>query len=101
LVAAKLQFALRPCDFSSRIVRRAHTGDRPNLSEEVLAAFLPARRVWGRYNIVPMTLHRWLRDDRLDFPRPILIGRMRYWRIADLETWEAARAMAARDGGEQ
>jgi hypothetical protein len=39
-----------------------------------------------------MTLHRWCRDDRLGFPAPIRIGRMRFWRVADLEAWEAAQA---------
>jgi predicted DNA-binding transcriptional regulator AlpA len=62
------------------------------LSDEVLSAFLPANRVWSRYGVTSMTLHRWLRDDRLHFPKPMLIGRMRFWRIADLEAWEAERS---------
>jgi predicted DNA-binding transcriptional regulator AlpA len=54
--------------------------------------FIPARRVWERYGVTSMTLHRWLADERLDFPRPVYIGRMRFWRVADLEAWEAEQA---------
>jgi predicted DNA-binding transcriptional regulator AlpA len=65
------------------------------VSDEPFSAFLPANRVWARYGVTSMTLHRWLRDDRLGFPKPMLIGRMRFWRLADLEAWEAARAATA------
>jgi len=54
--------------------------------------FIPARLVWERYSVTSMTLHRWLADDRLAFPRPLYVGRMRFWRLADLEAWEAAQA---------
>lgn len=50
--------------------------------------FLPARRVWERYGVSQMTLWRWLRDEKMSFPRPIYFGRFRYFRIADLEDWE-------------
>ncbi|MBC7286135.1 MAG: AlpA family phage regulatory protein [Hoeflea sp.] len=42
-----------------------------------------------------MTLWRWLNDDNLDFPRPIYIGRRRYWREADIIEWLEAREVAA------
>jgi hypothetical protein len=54
--------------------------------------FMPARSVWERYGVTSMTLHRWLRDDKLGFPAPVYIGRFRYWKIAELEAWESARA---------
>lgn len=59
--------------------------------------FLPARRVWERYGVTSMTLWRWLRDESIGFPQPVYIGRFRYFRIAELETWEAKR-IAARGG---
>lgn len=59
--------------------------------------FLPARNVWQRYGVTSMTLHRWQHSDRLGFPRPVYIGRMRFWRVADLEVWEAERAQRGRD----
>jgi predicted DNA-binding transcriptional regulator AlpA len=60
---------------------------RPNERE-----FLPARKVWERYGVTSMTLHRWLHDERMEFPEPVYLGRFRYWRLADLETWERLQA---------
>jgi hypothetical protein len=54
--------------------------------------FLPAGRVAARYAVSPRSLDRWLEDARIDFPRPLYIGRMRFFRVADLEAWEAERA---------
>ena len=54
--------------------------------------FLPARRVWERYGVSEMSIHRWLRDPRMNFPQPFYFGRFRYWRLGDLEAWERQRA---------
>jgi predicted DNA-binding transcriptional regulator AlpA len=40
-----------------------------------------------------MWIERRLADDP-DFPKPIYLGRLRYWRLADIEGWERARAAA-------
>jgi predicted DNA-binding transcriptional regulator AlpA len=53
-------------------------------------AFLPASGVWNRYGVTSMTLFRWLRDENLGFPRPVYIGRFRFWRVSELEAFEAA-----------
>lgn len=42
-----------------------------------------------------MTIWRWQQDDKLDFPRPIYIGRRRYWKEADILDWLEARAEVA------
>jgi len=42
-----------------------------------------------------MTLHRWLNNRDLDFPKPQYIGRRRYWREADIIAWLDARAERA------
>lgn len=42
-----------------------------------------------------MTIHRWLNDPALDFPKPIYIARRRYWREADVLAWLDAREVAA------
>jgi predicted DNA-binding transcriptional regulator AlpA len=60
--------------------------------------FLPAAKVRERYGVSDMSLWRWLRDSDLAFPKPIYIRGRRFWRLADLETWEAARQKAARPG---
>jgi predicted DNA-binding transcriptional regulator AlpA len=54
--------------------------------------FLPARLVAARYTASLRTIDRWLLDERLGFPQPVYLGRMRFWRVADLEAWEAAQA---------
>ena len=38
------------------------------------------------------SLYRWLRDAELNFPKPIYIGRYRYWRLADLLAFEQSRS---------
>jgi predicted DNA-binding transcriptional regulator AlpA len=44
--------------------------------------------------ISDMTLWRWLRDPRLEFPKPLIVNRRRYWWLRDLEAWEATRRSA-------
>ena len=60
-------------------------------STDTAEQFLPARQVWERYGVTSMTLWRWLRDPDLRFPRPMRIGRFRYWRLSDLVAWERSR----------
>lgn len=59
--------------------------------------YLPSASVRARYGVSDMSLWRWLRDETLDFPAPILIHRRRYWKLADLETWEKSRAKGGVD----
>jgi predicted DNA-binding transcriptional regulator AlpA len=59
-------------------------------------AFLTGPKVCARYDIHDMTLWRWMRDADLKFPQPLKVNRRNYWRIADLEKWERARARASR-----
>jgi predicted DNA-binding transcriptional regulator AlpA len=57
--------------------------------------FLPAGQVRARYGVSDMSLWRWLRDEALLFPSPIRIHNRRYWKLAELEAWEAAREAAS------
>jgi predicted DNA-binding transcriptional regulator AlpA len=59
-------------------------------SQSQSTTFLQARQVRGRYNVSDMTIWRWLRD--LEFPQPVYISRYRYWRLCDIEAWEAQQA---------
>ena len=54
--------------------------------------WLPGPQVATRYGRSDMTIHRWLNDPELNFPRPTYLGRYRYWRIDQLERWEAEQA---------
>ncbi len=52
-----------------------------------------AKQVYARYGgISEMTLWRWLRDERMNFPQPMMINGRRYWKLSDLQAWEIARA---------
>jgi len=39
-----------------------------------------------------MTLHRWLKNDNLEFPRPTYIGKRRFFREAEISAWIEAQA---------
>jgi predicted DNA-binding transcriptional regulator AlpA len=55
-------------------------------------ALLPARKTMQRYGIADRTLDRWLADPALGFPKPVVVNRRRYFRVADLTAWERDRA---------
>ncbi|TIT07321.1 MAG: DNA-binding protein [Mesorhizobium sp.] len=57
--------------------------------------YIPAPKVLVRYNISDMSLHRWLKNPTLNFPKPMVINRRRYFLEADLIAWERARAAKA------
>ena len=42
-----------------------------------------------------MTLWRWLDDPAMMFPRPVYIGRRRFWRETDIEQWVDSRSSFA------
>lgn len=50
------------------------------------------RQLFG--GISEMTLFNWQRDDRLNFPKPIVIRRRRYWRAGDISAFQS-RSIAA------
>ncbi|SOR30303.1 Prophage CP4-57 regulatory [Methylorubrum extorquens] len=53
---------------------------------------LPAAQVRARYKVSDMTVFRWLADAKLGFPQPLRINGRRYWRIADLQAFEARQS---------
>ena len=56
--------------------------------------FLPAAAVRARYSVHDVTLWRWIRNPHMNFPKPLYANsRHRLWRLADLEAWEASRAV--------
>lgn len=38
-----------------------------------------------------MTIWRWSTDESVNFPRPVRIGRRRFWRADEVERWMAER----------
>lgn len=53
--------------------------------------YFPGPKVAARYNVSDMTIWRWLRDERMQFPPPHYFGRFRYWRLSQLVSWERQR----------
>lgn len=42
-----------------------------------------------------MTIFRWLRDERANFPRPVYVNRRRYWRADEISQWWKTRSAEA------
>jgi predicted DNA-binding transcriptional regulator AlpA len=57
----------------------------PNLTKGAMIGANTVREMCG--NISDMTIHRWLNDPDLGFPRPTYIGKRRYWRRDDIDAW--------------
>jgi predicted DNA-binding transcriptional regulator AlpA len=56
--------------------------------------FLTSKQVRERYgNRSNMSLWRWRRDPKLNFPPPITVKRRLLWKVEDLEQWERERAV--------
>lgn len=53
--------------------------------------YLTGAELRRRYGVTEMTIWRWLHDERMNFPRPLVIARRRYFRLADIVAWEAGR----------
>jgi len=53
---------------------------------------LTGKQVRARMGAVSdMSIWRWMRDDRVQFPRPMKMNRRNYWRLGDLRQWQASR----------
>jgi len=84
-----------------------HTNGRdlPRVSKDSTVAYLNAAQVRTRYGgMSDMALWRWLRDETLGFPKPLIINNRRFWLAAALSDWERKRApegcMPATEGAE-
>ena len=57
--------------------------------------FMTRRQQARRYGVSTRTIDRWSDDDNLGLPAEIDIAGRKYRKLADLETWERARAAIA------
>lgn len=56
--------------------------------------YLTARQVRERYGgCSDMALWRWLQDEAMQFPRPLIINGRRLWKILDLEIFEERQSV--------
>ncbi|WP_372783487.1 helix-turn-helix transcriptional regulator [Phenylobacterium sp.] len=53
---------------------------------------LPTKALMERFGVSDRTVDRWLQDDALNFPQPLVINRRRYWSLQEIEQWERSRA---------
>jgi hypothetical protein len=58
----------------------------------------PARAVCKHFNIVSRTLFRWLEDEELDFPRPVIVNSRRYFVLREIEDFEERQRALAHHG---
>ena len=70
----------------------AQAGRPPASRGDVYLSSAQLRERYG--NISPMTVWRWVRDEKMSFPAPLLIGKRNFWRLSDLETFERSRKAA-------
>ncbi len=59
--------------------------------QEDSRTYLSAASVCARYGVSAMSLWRWLHDETLGFPHPLRINKRRFWKLTELEMWEASR----------
>ena len=46
------------------------------------------------FGISDMTLHRWMKNPDLNFPKPIVINKRNYWRPEDLAAFQERQSKA-------
>ncbi|MBP1878142.1 putative DNA-binding transcriptional regulator AlpA [Agrobacterium rubi] len=56
--------------------------------------YITAPEVVRRYHITSMTLHRWLKDDGLNFPRPMVVRKRRLFVAAELDAFDEQQRAA-------
>lgn len=77
------------------------TSYQPAKTEQTGRASTATRRIAAKEvrhlcgGISDMTLWRWLNDNELGFPRPIYIGKRRYWKETDISFWLDAQTTAS------
>lgn len=52
------------------------------------------KRFGGRSDV---WLWRLLRDERANFPKPVMVRRYRYFRLAEIEAWEEANRAKSKE----
>lgn len=61
--------------------------------------FLTGPDVRARYQRSHATIWRWTTSSQLEFPKPIQINGLNYWRRSELEAWEAKQATRSKADG--
>ncbi|ANM10377.1 MULTISPECIES: helix-turn-helix transcriptional regulator [unclassified Rhizobium] len=64
-------------------------------AEHSTREYLTGKQVATRYQITPVSLYRWERDERLGFPQPMIVNRRKLFKVDELVAWERSRAKGA------
>ncbi len=61
--------------------------------------FISARAVLGQFEPPPSvrTIDRWIDDPRMNFPKPIYIGKRRFFLASEIAAFKARKASERRD----
>ncbi|TAU26214.1 DNA-binding protein [Rhizobium ruizarguesonis] len=59
---------------------------------QAVQAYLTRPQVRARYQISEMTMWRWEQNLDLKFPKPMVVGRRKYFKEEELTAWERDRA---------
>lgn len=71
------------------------------MATAVVEPYIDGSEVRRRYRISMRTFRRWLQDEALGFPQPLQINRRYLFKVADLEQWEAAHALAPKEASQE
>jgi predicted DNA-binding transcriptional regulator AlpA len=58
----------------------------------MMQAYLTRPQVKERYQISEMTMWRWEKNEAIQFPKPMVVGRRKYFKEEELTAWERDRA---------
>jgi len=60
---------------------------------ESKSRLLPTRKVCERYDRCDRTIDRWVEDKQMNFPKPRIIRRRKYWFESELDAFDSAGAV--------
>jgi predicted DNA-binding transcriptional regulator AlpA len=62
------------------------------MSPRIEAAWLGGAQLAQLFNVTTMTIWRWERDPKLNFPTPKFINNRKFWARQDIDNWMRHRA---------
>ena len=68
----------------------------PHMYDSSTEVYLTGPQLRARYSVSEMTVHRWMRDPNIKFPKPMKVNSRNFWKLADIEHWERARTRKSR-----
>jgi predicted DNA-binding transcriptional regulator AlpA len=62
-------------------------------SFDASSTWVPISQVAAEFGVCLRTIHRWMRDDQIDFPPPVFFHGRNYFRRPELDSWKTATAL--------